>query len=1130
MRTLLAAVSLVVLTHPARALEPWPSGKLQLELEKLAVLGSALYVAAHPDDENTKLIAYLANESKVRTTYLSLTRGDGGQNLLGADLGEKLGLIRTQELLAARRIDGGEQLFSRAIDFGYSKTPEESLEIWGHEAILADVVRAIRSTRPDIIINRFSDQPGFTHGHHTASAWLAREAFAAAADPTRFPEQLESLEPWAAKRLLWNTSPWFYSRRNIEFDPTGLVAVDVGTYLPLLGKSIAEIAALSRSAHQTQGFGATPELGQSPEYFALAAGEPLTNSLFDGVDTTWTRVPDSAPVADAIQRAIEAFSPTAPSRAVPDLIAAHRALTALPDDPWRTRKLSDLARVIAACLALDVESVSPTPTAVTGSEITLTLAAIQRSPLDVRSNSPHPAPHPPPSPQTNSFRSPPPWPSRPKSPPPLLARRPARTRSLHRGLSPADRLAGEPTRATRSVPRHRRRLPARLLDPDDLQLQRPRSRRGEGTVRPHASRDGQPLRSHPDFRRFETTQNLRPHPRRHHHHRRRTPLRHRGRLENRPALHPFRRQRRRGNFRRSHAHPARQASQSILSAELVIDDRTTDLGIERVEYDHIPTQTLFPTAEVRLVVLDVKTAGERIGYVPGAGDAIPEALQRIGYRVDTLGEDDLRPANLAPYDAIVLGIRALNTNARIEHYLPALFDYASAGGVIIIQYNTSRGLQTEQFSPVPITLSRDRVTDETAVVRFLAPDHPVLNFPNAITAADFDGWVQERGLYFASEWDPAFTPIFSINDADEDPLDGSLLIARTATDTSSTPASRSSANSPPASPEPTDSSPTSFPSGTRNEARPSGIQPPLASHLRGCPDLAHRDDPPHARVLRSLRMSGLDWFTLLGTVVGIVAYGLWTTRRHHSASDYLRGGNDLKWGTIGLSVMATQASAITFLSTPGQGYERGLAFVQNYLGLPIALVIISAVFVPIYYRLRVTTAYEFLGQRFDQKTRTPRRRPLPRPARARRRHHDLRPGHHRLHHPRLAAQPHHRPHRRARHPLHRHRRHPHRQPHPEIPDARHPRRDGHRLRLRRPRAAGKSFARRRLLPRRTRATDSAPSTSPSTPANATRSGPGSSAAPSSPSPTSAPTSPRSSATSRAAPPPPAASGSCSTRF
>jgi len=786
MRAFLAAASLLTL-HSARALEPIPSGQLALALEKLNTLGSVLYVAAHPDDENTKLLTYLANEARVRTTYLSLTRGDGGQNLLGVDLGEKLGIIRTQELLAARKIDGGEQRFSRANDFGFSKTAEETLQIWGKEAILSDLVWVIRSTRPDVILTRFSPEPGFTHGHHTASTLLAQEAFTAAADPKAFPEQLKTVEPWTPKRLFWNTSLWHYRQRNIPFDPTGLLAVDTGTYSPLLGASYAEIAARSRSAHKTQGFGATPELGEAREYFIPLDGKPPGDSLFSGIDLTWNRVPDSAPVAAAITRAIAAFSPENPSRAVPDLLAAHQALSKLPDQFWRTQKLAELERVIAGCLGLDVESLSARPSAVAGEEIPLTLNAIQRSPHKVSIEfftpdgtliAPEKSPHLLPDNRLlqihHTFRIPdhleisqPYWLREPSEPGRYTVTDAAQIGSPENPptLPIPIRLTvdGHPLEFTLSTtfnkndPVHgEMKEPFIVTPPAMVNLSESPQIFGNAEPRKFTARVIARSKITGGQLRFSVQDGWR--------------------VE--PETIAFAAQPGEELTFEATLIPPKKAGQSTLSAELIIDGKTYRRGFERIAYDHIPVQTIFPTAEAKVVVLDVKTAGERIGYIPGAGDAIPEALRRMGYTVDELTETDMQTENLARYDAIVLGIRALNTNTRIPFFLPALFQYSQAGGVVIVQYNTNGNLKTPDFSPFPLTLSRGRVTDETAPMQVLAPEHPVLNSPNTITAGDFDHWVQERGLYFASEWDPAFTPIFSLHDPGEPPLQGGLLIAR----------------------------------------------------------------------------------------------------------------------------------------------------------------------------------------------------------------------------------------------------------------------------------------------------------------------------------------------------------------
>src|SRR5437773_3287525 len=357
------AVVMAAAFHAARAADPPPlfpeamsGAEIQLALQKLNVLGRVLYIAAHPDDENTNLMAFWANGSLYEAAYLSVTRGDGGQNLIGPELGERLGVIRTEELLEARRIDHGKQFFSRAIDFGFSKTADETMRIWDHDKILADVVWVIRKFRPDVIVTRFSPEDQLTHGHHTASAILAREAFAAAADPNRFPEQLAFVKPWRATRLVWNTSPFFFTNRNLPFDPTGLTVLEAGGYNPLLGKAYTEIAAASLSMHKSQGVGSPPRRGARKEYFKLLEGEPMTSALFDGVDTSWSRVANSESVAAKIRQIISEFHPADPAASVAELLQLRQALSGLRDDDWVPEKKAELDRIVAACLGLHVEA------------------------------------------------------------------------------------------------------------------------------------------------------------------------------------------------------------------------------------------------------------------------------------------------------------------------------------------------------------------------------------------------------------------------------------------------------------------------------------------------------------------------------------------------------------------------------------------------------------------------------------------------------------------------------------------------------------------------------------------------------------------------------------------------------
>src|SRR6202012_2711831 len=295
---------------------PQDLGTIEQSFKKLNVLGSVLYVAAHPDDENTRLLAYLAAEKHYRTGYLALTRGDGGQNLIGDEQSEVLGLIRTQELLAARRVDGAEQFFTRANDFGFSKGPDETLKIWDKEKVLGDVVWVIRNFRPDVIICRFPTTGEGGHGHHTSSAILAQEAFTAAADPKRFPEQLKYVQPWQAKRLLWNT----FSFGTVNTTAPDQFKINVGVYNPILGEGYGEMAAESRSNHKTQGFGSARQRGDAYEYFKTILGDAPKEDLMDGINTSWARVKGAEDIGTEAEKIRKDFEIDHPEKSVPALI------------------------------------------------------------------------------------------------------------------------------------------------------------------------------------------------------------------------------------------------------------------------------------------------------------------------------------------------------------------------------------------------------------------------------------------------------------------------------------------------------------------------------------------------------------------------------------------------------------------------------------------------------------------------------------------------------------------------------------------------------------------------------------------------------------------------------------------
>ena len=766
------------------------TGEIRLALEKLNVLGRVLYVAAHPDDENTGLIAYWANGALYETAYLSVTRGDGGQNLIGPELGDRLGVIRTQELLAAREIDRGRQFFTRANDFGFSKSAEETQRIWDREKILADVVWTIRKFRPDIIVTRFPLEDDRTHGHHTSSAQLALEAFRIAGDPKRFPEQLEFADPWQPTRILWNTSQFFFRARNVPFDATGLILVEAGGYQPLLGKSYAEIDAASRTMHKSQGFGVRIERGEQKEYFKLLDGKPVENNdLFSGVDTTWSRVPKAAELSNKVSTIIAAFDMKAPARSVPALLELRRSLLSLGNDLRVQEKLAAVDRIIAGCLGLHMEAVAEKPAAQPGDTLSVQMEAINRSEFPVKLKSAQLLANGQPEsidtelrfeqlftkkvplklPETLPF-SQPYWlrergalgtftvanqtliglPENP-APFPVVFRFEIGGQEIAYEVEPrfrkVDRVEGETSQ------------PLVIAPPLFIDLPRPVFVFGNDEaktlyVRVIAAAEkvaGTVALEAPAGWKIE------------------------------PASAPIELQ---GPESEAtlvfQVTPLAQSSEATLRAFFnpTAGQRTEAFSRTRIEYPHIEPQTLISPAKAKLVRADIQNKGLRVGYLPGAGDTVPESLTDIATEVKVLEDREVKAENLARYDAVVIGVRASNAHPhRVSAWMPELLAYAKQGGVVIMQYTTTPGPKPEHL-PYPLKVSRDRVTDETAEVRMLAPDHRVLNTPNKITKADFHGWVQERGLYFPNEWDTAWTPILSSNDPGEKPADGGLLVTR----------------------------------------------------------------------------------------------------------------------------------------------------------------------------------------------------------------------------------------------------------------------------------------------------------------------------------------------------------------
>jgi LmbE family N-acetylglucosaminyl deacetylase len=758
------------------------------ELESFRQMGSALYIAAHPDDENTELLAYLSRGRDYRTAYLSLTRGDGGQNVLGPDLGDKLGVARTQELLAARGIDGAQQFFSRAIDFGFSKNSGETLNVWDKEEVLSDIVRVIRKFRPDILITRFSPIPGGTHGHHTASTVLALEAFKLAGDAKAFPEQ--GLPPWQPKRIFWNVSK-FQSDKN---NGVNVIKIDAGGKDPVSGEAFTEIAGASRAMHKTQGFDTfkIADVKEGPRYesFQFLDGTPATTDIMEGVDTTWNRVSGGAEIGKSVDSIIAQFDQKDAAKSVPSLLKLRSQLAALPaKDSVVEEKRTQLDRILQACLGLKVETTVLQWDVVPGEPMQLHHSATVYSDLaipvrwiavrypalkkeinkaiDLHVNQPSAWNSIETLPTTTALTQPW-WLATEGTPGMFHADDPKLIGTAENSPSfPIEDVfevggqtlvvPDQPVQITTNTAgkQIRRRLdvipPVSLRFTTDVTLFQPGATKGVEVEITSSRTDSKGVL------RLEAPAGWKV----------------------APAEQPFHLAKagQRAKLTFNVTAPAHSATSKIIASAEMHGVHYRNQR-EEINYPHIPPQLLQPLAVMKAVSVELATRGHTIGYLPGAGDSLPENLQQMGYTVKILDDAKLTADQLNGLDAIVIGVRALNVRDSMAQALPTLFAYVDHGGTVIAQYNRPDKLKTEKIAPYDLHISPDRVTDEKAAVSFLAPESPVLNTPNKITGADFDGWVQERGLYFPNKWDEHFTPILAFNDPGEAPLKGSLLVAQ----------------------------------------------------------------------------------------------------------------------------------------------------------------------------------------------------------------------------------------------------------------------------------------------------------------------------------------------------------------
>jgi LmbE family N-acetylglucosaminyl deacetylase len=757
------------------------SSEIKLALKKLNVLGSVLYIAAHPDDENTAVLSYFASGKLTRTGYLSLTRGDGGQNLIGSEQSDELGVIRTQELLEARKKDGAEQFFSRAIDFGYSKTADETFKIWGKDDILSDVVYVIRKFKPDIIINRFPTDGNGGHGHHTASAILAVEAFKIANNKNAFPDQLEFVETWQPKRIFWNA--WMPLLEQRGDDLSKLLSLNLGEYNPLLGMSYTEISAISRTMHKSQGFGSGGRRDEVLNYFQITEGDDVDDDLFEGIDITWNRINNGNNISELIDEAINKFDNENPFLMIPDLINIYKNISSVDDEYWREVKLNEVKEIIRSCLGLWIEAVSDDYFVSPGDRLKITTGIVNRSDVEVslekikltfadelkiKSNLNK-------GKMNNSdFEI--------FIPRDVEISQPFWLKSDHRigiydvddqsligkaendpALSAAFTVKIDGQEIEFVTPVYHKRV-----DPVDGEIYRPLL-----IAPPVTLNFDKDVYLFPDNNEREIRLNLKSF-------KENTKGRINLSVNNGwkidPAFIDF-------SFDTKYQtkqvivkiSPTKDIRESELKAEMVVDGKTFSNSLIEINYPHIMQQTLFPPSKSKLVRLDIgqKTVN-RVGYINGSGDKIPEYLRELGFTVDMLSDEDLLSKDLNEYKTIIAGIRAYNTREVLSSAQKRILQFIYNGGNYVVQYQIGRGIITSP-SPYNFEISRNRVTDENAEVTFINSEDRLLNYPNKITPEDFEGWIQERGLYFASDFNENYKASLLMNDPGESPTDGSLI-------------------------------------------------------------------------------------------------------------------------------------------------------------------------------------------------------------------------------------------------------------------------------------------------------------------------------------------------------------------
>lgn len=776
----------------AQQIRPLKSSEIYRDLKTLKHLPKVLYLAAHPDDENTGLLSWLINDQNVETGYLSLTRGDGGQNLLGTEQGAALGLIRTHELLEARKLDGAQQFFTRAIDFGFSKNTTDTFKQWNADSITADVVWVIRQFRPDVIICRFPPTAAAGHGQHAASAVVAEKAFKLAGDKNAFPDQLKYVNVWQPKRVLWNT----FRFGGVNTTAENQLKVTVGQYDAQLGMGYGELAGLSRSLHKSQGAGTQSVAGIRTEYFSHVVGEPAKNTLFDGVTKTWTSL-GNADIDQALDQIITAFNFNTPEQSLPALLALRKKIMMLKDSELKKDKIKSLDHIILSCAGFMGEVVTNQAEAVAGDHYNFRLNLISRSANPVvlenvkwlnqsesfnRSLSKdslitiqHDIQIP-----TDAALTEPYWLAKPPANAATFSVPDETLIGLPEAESPLNVLVGlkiGPEKFQVKLPLSFKKLDPvrgdvvealRIVPAVELKFTQPLYLVKENEDL-HLSLH---LKVNSDKQLGKGNLNLM----------------YNGEKLGGAEVNSFNGK----DFTVDYVIPKTKLSSINLSrlqldANFVTDGVTYNKKQVLIQYPHLPSLQYFAPATVTVMKGDIQAKIKKVGYIEGAGDFIPEFLRIAGVQVDVLKDGDFygntdasgsSQNKLSQYDAIVLGVRANNTEKKLGRWMPFLYSYVKEGGNLVMQYNTNQDTTVDQLGMYNFSIANKRVTEENATVTFLNPNHKLLNFPNKITADDFKGWVQERGAYFPAQWDAAYEPLFEMHDTDEEPLKGSTLYAR----------------------------------------------------------------------------------------------------------------------------------------------------------------------------------------------------------------------------------------------------------------------------------------------------------------------------------------------------------------